>query len=172
MCEIEKILSNRIRRTIDDKELSPAAVLLPIYKKEGKYYILLTKRTENLSHHKGEISLPGGSYEKEDINLEDTALRESYEEIGIRPEDVKILGKLDDVETLTSSRLITPYVGIIPYPYDFRINEREIKELIEVPISALLNKKESNCWVYDGHVIWGATAWILKNFLSLLPLKK
>ena len=148
-------------------ELSKAAVLLPLYKRKGGCYLVFTKRTK-LPYHAGEVSFPGGSYEEEDGDLENTALRESYEEIGLDPKDVKILGKLSEVRTLTSSYLITPYIGLIPYPYDFKINEKEVEELIEVPISILREKNEGERWVYNDHVIWGVTARILADFLSFI----
>ena len=162
--------------------LSPAAVLLPLFEKENEYYILLTKRTETLEHHKGQICFPGGSQHEEDQDLRSTALRETYEEIGVHPDDVEILGELDRMGTLTSNFLVTPFVGTIPYPYKFNINTDEIDELIEVPLSALMHKanyrEESyiidgvahtgSIFEYRGKVIWGATARMLKQFLELL----
>ncbi len=162
--------------------LAPAAVLLPLYQKEGEYYILFTKRTEKVEHHKGQISFPGGARYEEDQSLEDTALRETFEEIGVRPQDVEILGQLDNMATVSSGFLITPFVGLIPYPYEFVVNADEIEELVEVPVSALIDK--NNYWEesqihqgrpyrgsfyrYQDKVIWGATAGILKQFLDLV----
>src|SRR5512135_2908396 len=74
----------------------PAAVLIPLFPKQGEYHILLTKRTEHLNHHRGEISFPGGRAEPDDTDLIQTALRETWEEVGIEPDDVEILGVLDD----------------------------------------------------------------------------
>jgi 8-oxo-dGTP pyrophosphatase MutT (NUDIX family) len=181
--EIKRILAEREKKVIlfSNKPLHPAAVLIPIYKKDGDYYVLLTKRTEELEYHKGQICFPGGSHHEEDGNLQDTALRETYEEVGIRPEDVEILGELDSMGTLTSNFLITPYVGIIPYPYKFTLSQHEIDELIEVPFTALAD--DSNYWEeertaegvtgkasfyrYKDKVIWGATAKILKQLVDL-----
>jgi len=150
----------------EGQELSHAAVLLPVYKKEGECFLVFTKRTK-LTHHAGDVSFPGGSYEEKDGDLKNTALRESHEEIGLDPKDVRILGKLSEVRTLTSYYLVTPYIGLIPYPYDFKVNEKEVEELIEVPVSALQEKNEGR-WVYKGHVIWGVTAMILSDFLSFV----
>ncbi len=182
--KISRILAQREKQTIilSDAPLTPAAVLLPIYEKEGEYYILFTKRTQKVEHHKGQISFPGGARHEHDRDLKDTALRETFEEIGVRPEDVTILGELDNMSTLTSNFLITPFVGIIPYPYEFIINEDEIEELVEVPLSALADERNyreevyiiegapnmGRVFEYNGRVIWGATARILKQFLDLV----
>jgi len=182
--KIRGILSQRERQSIivTDAPLTPAAVLLPLYHKEGKYHILFTKRTEKVEYHKGQISFPGGACDPEDRSLADTALRETFEEIGVHPEDVEILGELDDTGTVTSNFLITPFVALIPYPYEFAVSSDEIDELIEVPIPALLDKgcyyEESHVhqgrshrgcsYRYKDEVIWGATARILKQFLDLV----
>ena len=181
--EIKRILAEREKKIIlfSNKPLHPAAVLIPIYKKDGEYHVLLTKRTEELEYHKGQICFPGGSHHDKDGSLRDTALREAYEEVGIQPEDVEILGELDSMGTLTSNFLITPYVGIIPYPYKFTVSQHEIDELIEVPFTALAD--DSNYWEetrtaegvtgkasffkYKDKVIWGATAKILKQLVDL-----
>ncbi|MFH1626454.1 MAG: CoA pyrophosphatase [Pseudomonadota bacterium] len=178
---IRRVLSQRIKRNITDGSLRPSGVLLPVFYKDEGYHILLTKRTENVEHHKGQISFPGGAYDEEDETLLITALRESYEEIGVESDDVEVLGELDDMVT-TTKFIISPFVGFIPYPYEFDINTDEIDQLIEVPIEALLdenvyrkeqwsqegNPSEVHFYEYNGHVIWGATARILKQFLDLV----
>lgn len=181
--DIKRILAEREKKVVlfSNKPLHPSAVLVPIYKKDGEYHVLLTKRTEELEYHKGQICFPGGSHHDEDDSLKDTALREAYEEVGIRPEDVEILGELDSMGTLTSNFLITPFVGIIPYPYEFTVSKHEIDELVEVPLSALTD--DSNYWEetlsaegvtgkasffkYKDMVIWGATARVLKQLVEL-----
>jgi len=181
---IIKALSQTKKQNIilTNAPLAPAAVILPLYQKDGEYHILFTKRTENLEYHKGQICFPGGARDEEDKSLEDTALRETFEEIGVRPQDVEILGQLDNMGTVSSSFLITPFVGLIPYPYEFVVNPYEIEEVVEVPISALLDKNNYReefqthqgknhlvCFYqYQGKVIWGATARILKQFLDLV----
>ncbi len=182
--KIREILAQRDKKDIVpcDALLSPAAVLLPLYIKQGEYHILLTKRTQKVEHHKGQISFPGGAHHEHDRGPVDTALRETFEEIGVCPEDVEILGELDTMVTLTSNFLVTPFVGIIPYPYELTVNEDEIEELVEVPLSALADEKNHREEVYiiegikfkaimfdyQGHVIWGATARMLEQFLDLL----
>lgn len=178
---IRETLSKRERRIIENPLYSHAAVLVPIFEKEGNCHILFTKRTDQLKRHKGEISFPGGIVDKEDADLKKTALREAFEEIGLREEDVEILGALDDIITVTEF-IVTPYVGIFAYPYPFKVSSAEISELIEVPILYLLDegcfsereiermgKKEMvYSYQFKNHIIWGATARILKQFLDLI----
>ena len=90
-------------------------------------------------YHKGEISFPGGVYDKGGPDLERTALREAFEEIGLKGNDVQIIGVLDDIVTVTEF-IVTPIVGLFPYPYPFKVSEVEIAELIEVPLSSLLDE--------------------------------
>jgi 8-oxo-dGTP pyrophosphatase MutT (NUDIX family) len=179
---LREILSQRRRQTLTNTGLSQAAVLIPICQKEGEYYILFTKRTQKVEYHKGQLSFPGGARERGDKNLMVTALRESFEEIGLRPEDAEVWGGLDEVRTITSRFAIAPFVAAIPYPYSFRINSEEVEELIGVPISALLKQEvspeqligdggellTSYFYHYKDHIIWGATARILKQLLDLI----
>jgi len=180
---IREILSERSTQSIaDEAQRVPAAVLLPLYVKGGQDYILFSKRTENLAYHKGQICFPGGACHKEDRSLVETALREAFEEIGVSPGDVEVLGQLDKVSTVTSNFVVSPFVGLIPYPYHFAVSTCEVTELIEVPIAALL---ENGCYYEEWHthqgqrflghayrykdkIIWGATARILKQFLDLV----
>jgi 8-oxo-dGTP pyrophosphatase MutT (NUDIX family) len=159
--------------------LRKAAVLVPVYVKNGGLWVLLTRRTESLEHHRGQISFPGGSAEEDDDSPLDTALRETDEEIGVRAEDVKPLGTLSPLTTVTNF-YVEPFVGAIPNPYPFRIAESEIAELVEAPIAALLDPNALETKMLPGrdapvlfyhhgdHVIWGTTARILKEFLDAL----
>jgi 8-oxo-dGTP pyrophosphatase MutT (NUDIX family) len=133
-------------------------------------------------YHKGQISFPGGAQDVEDNDLAATALREASEEIGVRPDDVEILGNLDDESTYTSRFVITPFVGAIPYPYRFKVSRKEVEELIEAPVSALLKpgcfspetqdeEGRTYPWghyIYGNHKITGITARILKQLLDLV----
>jgi 8-oxo-dGTP pyrophosphatase MutT (NUDIX family) len=180
--EIGKALAARKKLVIVDSSLTDSAVLLPIYQKEGKCHIIFTKRTDHLTHHKGQISFPGGGRHDDDKTLLETALRESREEIGLKEADVRILGELDDAATVTSLYRIVPFVGLIPYPYDFKIDRFEVDEVFGLPLEGLLNnanRKEENLvygdkiirvYTYElnGRIIWGATAWILNQFLEIL----
>ena len=180
--EIRKTLAARKKVVIVDSSLTDSAVLLPIYQRDGKCHIIFTKRTDHLTHHKGQISFPGGGRHDDDKTLLETALRESREEIGLKEADVRILGELDDAATVTSLYRIVPFVGLIPYPYDFKIDRFEVDEVFGLPLEGLLNnanRKEENLvygdkiirvYTYElnGRVIWGATAWILNQFLEIL----
>ena len=179
--KLREALSRRQKQHIVDAKLVPSAVLVPIYRRQGQYYILFTQRTERVKEHKGQISFPGGACQEGDRTLLDTALRESAEEIGLAPGEVKILGELDDILTETSNYIISPFVGVIPWPYQLKVDGWETEEIIEVPISALMDKNSlrqetkiiggqqvtSYFYHYRGKVIWGATARILHQFLNI-----
>lgn len=178
---IRDILSQRQRQVITREDLKPSAVLIPIYERDAEAVIVLTKRSEAVEHHKGQVSFPGGAFDEGDDDLETTALREACEEVGIRPDDVEVLGNLDDRATLTSGFAITPYVGVIPYPYEFTVSDYEVEALIEAPVSALLAPESYvpqtpdsegvlhpwGYYSYAGHSITGITARILKQLLDL-----
>jgi 8-oxo-dGTP pyrophosphatase MutT (NUDIX family) len=180
--QIRTVLSSRKRRVIEHPPFSHAAVLVPLFKKGNGCHLLFTKRSEQVKYHKGEISFPGGVVDEEDLELISTALREADEEIGLKKNDVQIIGILDDIVTITEF-IVTPIVGLFPYPYPFKVSEVEISELIEVPLSALLHeecfsereiirggqKEIVYAYEYEKHIIWGATARILKQFLDLIP---
>lgn len=133
-------------------------------------------------HHRGQISFPGGKPHKADSSLLETALRESWEEIGLEPKDVEIVGELDETPTKTSGFLISPFVALVPYPYKFTKNPREIAEILYIPLSALMDKSNfkqeylvddgepvtAYFYDYHGRVIWGATASIIKQLLDSL----
>ena len=183
--KLREALSRRQKQHIVDAKLVPSAVLVPIYRRQGQYYILFTQRTERVKEHKGQISFPGGACQEEDRTLLDTALRESAEEIGLAPGEVKILGELDDTLTETSNYIISPFVGLIPWPYQLKVDGWETEEIIEVPISALMDKDSlrqetkiiggqqvtSYFYHYRGRIIWGATARILHQFLDIFAIE-
>ncbi len=175
---LKQILAQREKRRIVDPNGIPSAVLVPIYEKDGQYHILFIKRTEWVEKHKGEISFPGGTYEAQDKTLLDTALRESAEEIDLKPDDAEVLGELDETSVKTNY-IITPFLAAIPWPYEFRVDGRETEAIIEAPISALMNIGRSRQelrgsekvtvyqYDYQGRIIWGATARILAEFLDI-----
>lgn len=178
---MKEVLSNRTKTHIRDESRKPSAVLVPIYFKDGQYFILFTRRTELVHYHKGEISFPGGGYHQDDGTLLKTALRESYEEIGLSPEDVIVLGELDDEMTRGSRYIISPFIGSILPDYNFTLNSFETAEIIQIPVFALLDKgcrreepvieaadRQFIPYVYafEGKMIIGATARILKQFLD------
>lgn len=174
-------LQERRRRIIEDAHLTTAAVLLPLFNQDNACHLLFIQRSKEVAHHKGEISFPGGVCEEGDGSLVRTALREAHEEIGLIPEDVRVIGLLDDMQTLSTRYRVTPVVGIIPYPYPFAPNAREVEHIITAPIAHFLDAgnggEESvtrdgkiyrgHVYRYKSHLIWGATARILKDFLKL-----
>jgi 8-oxo-dGTP pyrophosphatase MutT (NUDIX family) len=170
----------RIENNIDT--YTQASVLLPLFIKDGHYWLLLIRRANTVEHHKSEVSFPGGVVDEKDDNLESTAKRETFEEIGVRDEDIEILGQLDDMTTITSRFIVHPFVGIVPFPYEFNLNRSEVDHLIEVPLQFFLDSSqpqtfsmhykgdtfETPAFIYKGIVIWGATERILENFISLI----
>ncbi len=168
---------------IDDDTLARAAVLLPLYDVGDEIHVLFTRRSELVEHHKGQISFPGGAYDASDPDLKFTAVRETWEEIGVDPDHIDVIGQLDEMITI-SNFLVRPFVGRIlrPAPYPFVHSEVEVAEIIEVPLAHLQDEANvvSELRTYQGrevmaysfrfgdHLIWGATARILKQFLDLL----
>jgi len=156
-----------------------AAVLVPLFVREGSLWVLFTRRTETVEQHRGQISFPGGGQEAGDATLWDTALRESEEEIGLSPADAIRLGSLSPIVTVTNF-YVEPYVAAIPQPYVYRPQEAEIAELLEVPVPALMDPAILEKKPYPGRdepvlfyhygkqVIWGATARMLSELLYAL----
>lgn len=158
-----------------------AAVLVLIARYPDGPRLVYTRRTNRVLHHKGEISFPGGACEDGDADPVATALRESWEEVGVNPADVEVLGELDDIIT-RSNFIVTPVVGVVKGPYPFRPNPVEVAEIIEVPIDELLKPENvvfeprrvrgewaiAPTYYYRGHRIFGATALITRQLLELL----
>ena len=174
-------LGARERRIAPDGPLIKAAVLLPIVDR-GEPMILFTKRTDRVGQHKGQISFPGGVVDPTDASLLDAALRECEEEIALPRAAVEPLGALDDTETVATSFVITPFVGLIREPVAWQPDGEEIERVIEVPFAALAadggfrvemasrNGIERPVYYFDyqGDTIWGATARILMHYLELV----
>lgn len=158
-----------------------AAVLIPFIPSAAGWSLIFTRRAETLSHHKGEISFPGGRIDPGESG-EDAALREAHEELGIVPADVEVLGRLASVFTFVSGFSIEPWVGIIPRA-GFVPNPAEIAEVLEIPVDILVTpstRREQRFiaagevysnYAYDvgPNIIWGATARILTELLGLIP---
>ena len=160
-----------------------AAVLVPLLAVDGEPSLLFTRRSAALPHHQGQVAFPGGRHDPDDDpDLLATALREAHEEIGLAPADVRLLGALDDIETVSTRFRITPFVGLIPWPYDVRPCPREVDAIFTVPLRHLLapGAERRELWDFggrevpidtypvDGHVIWGATQRITRNLLTVL----
>ncbi len=170
-------------KRIDNLTLPRAAVLLPLYENGGVAHVLFTRRSELVEHHKGQISFPGGAYDPGDRDLRHTAVRETWEEIGVSTDHIEIFGQLDEMITV-SNFLVRPFVGLItqPGPYPFVHSEIEVVEILEVPLTHLQDQVNvvveprvyqgktvmTHSYRFGGHLIWGATARIVKQFLDLL----
>lgn len=179
--EITQHLAGHPAQPLARQELRPAGVLVPLFLRQDELWILLTRRTDDLPKHAGEISFPGGGAEVQDRDLWETALRETEEEMGIRSGDVTCLGQLDDFVSV-HGYLVTPYVGCFAGGYAYRIDPGEIAEVIELPLGRLRNPAiyHQEDWQHkgrtipvdfyrlDGHTIWGLTAAILKQLLQRL----
>ena len=170
--QIEEILRHRKKERITGENLKASAVLIPLFYSQGQYHILFTERSDEVVFHKGQVCFPGGTREPSDSSLLQTALRESEEEIGIKTKDIEILGELDDMLTFVTDYVISPFVAFIPHPHSLKTNGREVKGAFSVPLSFLMDeanfKQDSYAYEYEGHIIWGATARILKQFIDLL----
>lgn len=180
--ELTKLFGERKKEVLPADGLVTAAVLVPLFKKQEQHHVLLTKRSDLVEHHKGEISFPGGKLDPEDVDLRSCALRETDEEVGISPSDVRVLGELDDFYTVATNYHVVPFVGFIPYPYEFRPSVREIAGVIAVPLDIFFDPalRSEDVWTFEGrpvtivsyhwegNIIWGATARILQHFAELV----
>jgi 8-oxo-dGTP pyrophosphatase MutT (NUDIX family) len=162
----------------------PAAVLIPLLKKGGDWNLLLTRRNADLPEHSDQVAFPGGRADPEDSTPEQTALREAQEEIGLDPADVRILGRMQTFLTVTNYN-VTPIVGVIPWPYPFRLASEEVSRVFTIPLAWLadpLNHEVQERSLpapfepvpviyfqpYDGEVLWGASARFTLILLDIL----
>lgn len=160
----------------------PASVFIPHYETPEGLSLIFTKRPDYPGIHGDQISFPGGAREEEDTSDLETALRETEEEIGVRQDHAEVWGALSTQQTLTSKFWITPFIGAVPYPYDFEIEEREVERLIIMPFAHLLDPQnysygnytwkgmefESDLYQYGDDIIWGLTARILNHLIQLI----
>lgn len=178
--QLRKRLKRHIPQEINSELKVRASVVMPLYRDGGEYFVILTKRTSLVKAHPGEISFPGGMFEPVDRDSKATALRECCEEIGVRQEDIEIIGRLDDERTLTGF-VITPFVGIIPFPYLFNLNESEVAYLVHLPLRFLAGSepvieqikydgevKGIHALYYEGERIWGATCRLLLRLKGMM----
>ena len=167
-----------------DKKLPQAAVLILITDNENDYSIVFTERSKKLPSHAGEVAFPGGKKEEEDKNLIDTVLRETYEEIGIESNLIKILGRMDPQESRFGIS-VTPYVGYAAGSLKFKKNPKEVETIFSVPFSYLkkdpqISNKITNASGetfetpvinYENHKIWGLTLGFTLQFLDLMEIE-
>jgi|TARA_B110000438_G_scaffold141825_1_gene136845 8-oxo-dGTP pyrophosphatase MutT (NUDIX family) len=161
--------------------MKKAAVLLALFKKDNEWYFPLIKRPMHERNHPGQIALPGGAKE-EGEKLEYTAVREAFEEVGIKIESVEIIGQLTPLPVPVSGYLIYPFVGVLRKEPEWILNESEVDELIITKVSEVINTENyySEIWELHGSkvevphfrienkVIWGATASVLSEFIDLI----
>jgi 8-oxo-dGTP pyrophosphatase MutT (NUDIX family) len=180
---LTRTLAERQRTTLTAPDKTAAAVLVPLVSVDGEPHLLFTRRAASLPHHQGQVAFPGGSYHPGvDSDLAATALRETAEEINLEPASVRLLGPLDDIETVASRFVITPFVGVVPHPYPWRPAPGEVDAIFLVSLRVLRQPEvvRHEIWDFDGrqipidsyavagHVIWGATFRITQNLLGLL----
>jgi len=200
---VEKEIENKLQEAYDpasppecpypqnilSTQAESAAVLIPILRRNDEWHILFIRRTQNESdRHRGQVAFPGGCCEPEDLNAEQTALREAFEETGIKPDDVKILGYLREILTITNYR-VTPVVGLISWPYTLTPQIDEVSRIFTIPLKWLgfpsnheVRKREipgTTTQVpviyftpYDGEILWGASARITLLLLEVLNISK
>jgi 8-oxo-dGTP pyrophosphatase MutT (NUDIX family) len=170
----------------DGRQVRQAAVLVPICRVDGKWHLLYTRRTDTVLTHKGQVAFPGGAVEADDPDVTYTALREAYEEIGLIPDQVKILGRMPNYVTI-SDYLITPIVGRVPWPFELVLSAGEVMSVFTIPLDWLTDptnwqekpftrpdgRQEMVIFyeTYLGELLWGITARITLNFLDILGLR-
>lgn len=180
---VEQALADYTPRKVENPTAAAAAVLVLIHPRGGEPNVIFTERTNHVEHHKGQMSFPGGACDDTDDCHETTALRETWEEIGVEREHVRLIGTLDDMVTISNFR-VTPFVGVLEYEgaYPYLINDHEVARVVEVPLTFLLEEGNMELEVrqhqgrevlvpafsYNGHRIWGATARMLHQLIELL----
>ena len=170
-----------------DRDVRPAAVLVPLVRRPEGLTVLLTRRTEHLYDHAGQISFPGGRTDPGDADAVATALREAREEVGIEPDEVEVIGCLPRYTTVTAYE-VTPVVGLLDPPRSLALDAFEVAEVFEVPLAFLMDPAHhqrhqlqmgeisrqflSMPWTRDPgrdeYFIWGATAAMLRNLYRFL----
>ena len=166
------------------KNLRQAAVIIPMLEQEGRWHVLLTQRSQELVEHRGQVAYPGGARERQDDNLQETALREMYEEVGVFPRDVTVFGHLGDMPIITGY-LVRLFVGQIPWPYELVINFNEVQSAFVVPLNWLADPDHRTIQYrsyagreipviffdhFEGYQLWGASAEMTLALLSALNL--
>jgi 8-oxo-dGTP pyrophosphatase MutT (NUDIX family) len=178
--QIRSRLAGLQLRTVKSGYTREAAVLMPIFEKDEEPHFLLTRRTREVQTHKGQISFPGGMREGGEA-LEETALRETFEEVGIEGGRIEILGRFHDFLSSTDYR-VTPFVGYIRGPFSTTPQTSEVAEILPVPFQTFLNPRNLRIqqmirldktvdvyfYSHGTHEIWGLTARIIKDFLETL----
>jgi 8-oxo-dGTP pyrophosphatase MutT (NUDIX family) len=162
--------------------LKAAAVLVPILRRDDQLHLLYTRRSDRLASHRGEVAFPGGRFDRRDPHLLAAALREAYEEVGIEPQEVDVLGTFEGRRTHSTDIMVTPFVGLVRGTPELRPDPKEVAEIFDVPLSVLANPRYRGAYhwrrngttsdrpavLYQGQVIWGLTYELTMRFLELL----
>jgi 8-oxo-dGTP pyrophosphatase MutT (NUDIX family) len=197
---INNLTQEEIKKVLNDKPKSglitdfpvgllngpprPAAVLIPLFYENNAWHVLFIRRTSSLAEHSGQVAFPGGRSDSGDLDSLNTALRESQEEIGLNPDDVIVLGHINELLTITNYQVM-PFVGVIPWPYPFRRAESEVARIFSIPLDWLVdptNHEERHrilpepyppinviyFQTYDSEVLWGVTARLVLDFVAHL----
>jgi len=173
------LLNMDARDALIDNAEKRAAVLVPLVERGGEFNVILTKRTEKLTSHSGQVAFPGGKIDEEDASVEAAALREAWEEIGLDINEVEIIGRLPDYYS-GSRFIIAPVVGYVNETADFEINQEEVEYMFEVPLRFLMTPEnhqlstrdfQERTWKfyempYGDHYIWGLTAGMIRVFYN------
>jgi 8-oxo-dGTP pyrophosphatase MutT (NUDIX family) len=171
-------------RLLENEGRNRAAVLVPLYFHREELHVIFTKRTDRVQSHRGEVSFPGGAMDATDPDLTFTALREAQEEVGLDPAHVSIIGRIDDIVTISDFH-VSAYVGEIDpstSPYVWVPAEAEVAAMIEAPLSHLRDPRNlievprtrngelvlQDGIQFDDHIIWGATYRMLRNFMDVV----
>ncbi|MEX1140018.1 MAG: CoA pyrophosphatase [Bacteroidota bacterium] len=179
--QIEEFLKRRTRKELARPGLIHAGVLILLFHKNDELHVLLTKRSSDVEHHRGQISFPGGAVDDLDTDIVATAVRETEEEVGIRATAIRVLGLFDDAWTPSGFR-ITPVIGYIDGSPDVRPNPLEVEEVLEVALSFFVNSQNERVkqvthgeaivdvyfYTYGTNEIWGATAGMLRSLVHAL----
>jgi 8-oxo-dGTP pyrophosphatase MutT (NUDIX family) len=154
---------------------------VPLYVADGELHAVFTRRRSDLRRHAGEISFPGGRQDPQDADLVATALREAHEEIGLRPEDVALLGALTPTPTIATNYAIHPYVGLVEPGQEWTLSPREVDSVLELSLGDLragFDRRRlvrrgvpfrTEVYLVGAHLIWGATARITGELLRRVP---
>jgi len=162
---------------------TPAGILMPLFPKNGGWHLVYIRRTEkDGDYHSGQVAFPGGAREPSDADIRSAALREASEEIGLNPQDVSILGRIQEVHTI-SNFIVTPFVGLIPWPYKFSLSKEEVVKQFSIPLDWLADPANHSTRTrsvpgldrphpviffepYEGEVLWGLSAYLTLQFIN------
>jgi 8-oxo-dGTP pyrophosphatase MutT (NUDIX family) len=178
---LARALDGREPRRLEEPRARPAAVLMPLREGPAGVEVVLTKRTSHLPHHAGQVSFPGGASDPEDGGPEETALRETCEEIGVCREAARVVARLDQVVTVTNF-LVTPFLGVLDGRAELAPSPHEVERLLRVPLAKVLDREQwrptevrwqgmafhHEALSHDGEVVWGATARIILALVERL----